>query len=73
MIELAAQKAGWKAGAQSDGTSGPGFAFSQYKNGYGYFAAVVDLSLEPDDGAGQYRHSEPDNKLHPTGFGFKGS
>ena len=48
VIELAAQKAGWKAGAQSDGASGRGFAFSQYKNGYGYFAAVVDLSLEPD-------------------------
>ena len=48
VIELAAQKAGWKAGAQSDGTSGRGFAFSQYKNGYGYMAVVIDLSLEPD-------------------------
>jgi CO/xanthine dehydrogenase Mo-binding subunit len=48
VIELAAQKAGWKTGAQSDGTSGRGFAFSQYKNGYGYLAVVIDLSLEPD-------------------------
>ena len=48
VIELAAQKAGWKAGAESDGTSGRGFAFSQYKNGYGYMAVVIDLSLEPD-------------------------
>ena len=48
VMELAAQKAGWKAGAQSDGTSGRGFAFSQYKNGYGYMAVVIDLSLEPD-------------------------
>ncbi|NBR28030.1 MAG: xanthine dehydrogenase family protein molybdopterin-binding subunit, partial [Betaproteobacteria bacterium] len=48
VMELAAQKAGWKAGAQSDGNSGRGFAFSQYKNGYGYMAVVIDLSLEPD-------------------------
>ena len=48
VIELAAQKAGWQAGAQSDGTSGRGFAFSQYKNGYGYLAVVIDLALEPD-------------------------
>jgi CO/xanthine dehydrogenase Mo-binding subunit len=48
VIELAAQKAGWKAGATSDGASGRGFAFSQYKNGYGYMAVVIELSLEPD-------------------------
>jgi CO/xanthine dehydrogenase Mo-binding subunit len=48
VIELAAQKAGWTPGAQSDGTSGRGFAFSQYKNGYGYLAVVIDLALEPD-------------------------
>lgn len=48
VIELAAEKAGWKAGIESDGTSGRGFAFSQYKNGYGYLAVVIDLALEPD-------------------------
>ena len=48
VIELAAQKAGWQPGAKSDGASGRGFAFSQYKNGYGYLAVVIDLSLEPD-------------------------
>jgi nicotinate dehydrogenase subunit B len=48
VIELAAQKAGWTAGAKSDGASGRGFAFSQYKNGYGYLAVVIDLALEPD-------------------------
>ena len=48
VIELAAQKAGWQAGVQSDGTSGRGFAYSQYKNGYGHLAIVIELGLEPD-------------------------
>ena len=48
VIELAAQKAGWRAGAVSDGTAGRGIAFAQYKNGYGYLAVVIDLGLEPD-------------------------
>lgn len=48
VIELAAQKAGWKPGEASDGTSGRGIAFARYKNGYGYFAIVIELGLEPD-------------------------
>ena len=48
VIELAAQKAGWQANAASDGTSGRGFAYSQYKNGYGHLAVVIELGLEPD-------------------------
>ncbi len=48
VIELAAQKAGWRAGAASDGTAGRGIAFAQYKNGYGYLAVVIELGLEPE-------------------------
>ena len=48
VIELAAQKAGWRAGAVSDGTAGRGIAYAQYKNGYGYLAVVIELGLEPD-------------------------
>ena len=48
VIELAAQQAGWRAGAASDGTSGRGIAFAQYKNGYGYLAVVIEIGLEPD-------------------------
>ena len=48
VIELAAQQAGWRAGAASDGTTGRGIAFAQYKNGYGYLAVVIELGLEPD-------------------------
>jgi nicotinate dehydrogenase subunit B len=48
VIELAAQKAGWRAGAPNDGASGRGIAFAQYKNGYGYLAIVIELGLEPD-------------------------
>ena len=48
VIELAAQQAGWRADATSDGTAGRGIAFAQYKNGYGYLAVVIELGLEPD-------------------------
>lgn len=48
VIELAAQKAGWRAGAPTDGASGRGIAFAQYKNGYGYLAIVIELGVEPD-------------------------
>jgi CO/xanthine dehydrogenase Mo-binding subunit len=48
VIELAARKAGWRAGAQSDGASGRGMAFAQYKNGYGYLAIVIELGVDPD-------------------------
>lgn len=47
VIELAAQKAGWRAVAKSDGTWGRGFAFAQFNNAYGYFAVVIEIGLEP--------------------------
>jgi CO/xanthine dehydrogenase Mo-binding subunit len=46
VIELAADKAGWQAGAASTGNRGRGFAFGQYKNGYGYIALVCEIDLE---------------------------
>jgi CO/xanthine dehydrogenase Mo-binding subunit len=48
VIELARRKAGWQAGAASDGTWGRGIGFGQYNNAYGYFAVVVEIGLEPD-------------------------
>jgi CO/xanthine dehydrogenase Mo-binding subunit len=48
VIELAAQKAGWRAHETSDGTKGRGIAFARYKNGYGYFAVVIEIALEPE-------------------------
>jgi len=47
VIELAAQKAAWQPGAESDGTWGRGFGFAQFNNAYGYFAVAVDIALEP--------------------------
>jgi CO/xanthine dehydrogenase Mo-binding subunit len=47
VIELAAGKAGWKPGVESDGTWGRGFGFAQFNNAYGYFAIAVKLELEP--------------------------
>jgi CO/xanthine dehydrogenase Mo-binding subunit len=46
VIELAAAKADWKPGAQGDGATGRGFAFGQYKNGYGHIAMVCDIDVE---------------------------
>ena len=48
VIELAAQKAGWKAGETSDGTWGRGLGFAQFNNAYGYFAVAVEIGLEPE-------------------------
>jgi CO/xanthine dehydrogenase Mo-binding subunit len=48
VIELAAQKAGWQPGAESDGTTGRGIAFAQHRNRYGYFAIVIELGIDPD-------------------------
>jgi nicotinate dehydrogenase subunit B len=48
VIELAAQKAGWRPHAQSDGTSGRGMAFAQHRNRFGYFAIVIELATDPD-------------------------
>jgi CO/xanthine dehydrogenase Mo-binding subunit len=46
VIELAARKADWRPGAPGDGACGRGFAFGQYKNGYGYIAVVCDVDVE---------------------------
>ena len=46
VMELAAEKSGWKPGVISDGTIGRGFAFAQYKNRAGYFAIAVELELD---------------------------
>mgnify|MGYP000092787161 CR=1 FL=1 len=48
VIELAARESGWRAGEVSDGTKGRGIAFARYKNGYGYFAVVIEVALEPE-------------------------
>jgi CO/xanthine dehydrogenase Mo-binding subunit len=47
VIELAAQKAGWRPNVKSDGTWGRGFGFAQFNNAYGYFALAVEITLEP--------------------------
>jgi nicotinate dehydrogenase subunit B len=46
VIELAAQKAGWKANAKGDGSKGRGIAFSQYKNLACYCAVVIDVAVD---------------------------
>ena len=46
VIELAAQKAGWKANAKGNGTTGCGIAFAQYKNLAAYCAVVVDVTVD---------------------------
>ncbi len=46
VIELAAQKAGWKPNAKGNGTTGQGIAFAQYKNLAAYCAVVVDVTVD---------------------------
>ena len=50
VIELAAQKAGWKAGekgtAGANETKGRGIAFAQYKNLAAYCAVVADVTVD---------------------------
>ncbi len=46
VIELAAQKAGWKPNAKGNGTQGRGFAFAQYKNLSAYCAVVADVTVD---------------------------
>ena len=80
VIELAAEKAGWKPGVESDGTWGRGFGFAQFNNAYGYFAVAVELELEPklrvdSRGGGRRRRScdqsgrdrQPDGRRHRSG------
>jgi nicotinate dehydrogenase subunit B len=51
VIELAAQRAGWKPGAKSDGSHGRGIAFAQYKNLACYCAVVADVTVDRRSGA----------------------
>jgi CO/xanthine dehydrogenase Mo-binding subunit len=53
VIEAAAQRAGWRAGARGDGGRGRGFAFAKYKNLACYCAVVADV--EVDRGSGRVR------------------
>ena len=46
VIELAAQKSGWKANAKGDGMRGRGIAFAQYKNLAAYCAVVADVTVD---------------------------
>jgi nicotinate dehydrogenase subunit B len=46
VIELAAQKAGWKPNAKGNGTHGRGIAFAQYKNLAAYCAVVADVTVD---------------------------
>jgi len=46
VIELAAQKAGWKPNAKGNGSQGRGIAFAQYKNLSAYCAVVADVTVD---------------------------
>ena len=46
VIEVAAQKAGWRPGRKGDGTHGRGFAFAKYKNHAVYVAIVADVTVD---------------------------
>ncbi|HXF66305.1 MAG TPA: molybdopterin cofactor-binding domain-containing protein [Burkholderiales bacterium] len=46
VIELCADKAGWKPGARGDGTRGRGFGFAQYKNSACYVAVAADVAVD---------------------------
>ena len=46
VLQAAADAAGWKAGAKSDGRHGRGVAYARYKNISAYVAVVVDIELD---------------------------
>jgi CO/xanthine dehydrogenase Mo-binding subunit len=46
VIEMVAEKAGWKPREQGDGVRGRGIGFSRYKNLGCYVAVVVDVEIE---------------------------
>jgi CO/xanthine dehydrogenase Mo-binding subunit len=50
VIEAAAQRAGWQAGAKGDGKTGRGFSYSRYKNLACYVALVADIALDRESG-----------------------
>ena len=45
VVEKVAAMANWKVGAKGDGTRGRGIGFARYKNGAGYMAMIVNLTL----------------------------
>ena len=50
VIEAAAQRAGWSAGARSDGRRGRGLGFARYKNLACYCAAVAEVEVDRASG-----------------------
>ncbi len=48
VLEVAAQKASWRAGARSGSTAGRGIACAQYSNHLGYCAIVAEIGVDPD-------------------------
>lgn len=50
VIELAASRFGWQAGARPKAGHGVGFAFAQYKNLMAYFATAMEVSVERETG-----------------------
>jgi CO/xanthine dehydrogenase Mo-binding subunit len=46
VIELAAQKSGWKPNAKGNGNTGRGIAFAQYKNLACYCAVVAEVTVD---------------------------
>ena len=51
VIEAVATKAGWQPGAKGDGRRGRGIGFAKYKNLAVYCAVIVDVAVDPADGA----------------------
>ncbi len=51
VITAAAEKAGWKPGAKSDGTHGVGIGFARYKNGATYVACIAEVTVDHAKGA----------------------
>ncbi len=51
VIETAARKAGWQAGAQGDGRRGRGIGFARYKNLSTYVAVVAEVEIDRTSGA----------------------
>ena len=46
VIELTAEKCGWRSAPKRLEGHGRGFAFGQYKNGYGYIAMMCEVNVE---------------------------
>ena len=46
VIELAAQKSGWKPNAKGNGNTGRGIAFAQYKNLAAFCAVVAEVTVD---------------------------